>query len=231
MWSSYRGGDGDGPSPEEVQAWQRRFQPPENEVPVVVPTAAVLGRTADLAVVLTGARVHSTGVALDVAVRLRTESQGRAGGDLFDLIGGHGHRWGEDVDVDRLLLLGVEFPDGRRASTLQAAAWRGPGGGPDDPEAPTLVPTGGGGGGRSFDQGYWLHPLPPTGPLAVVCSWRAFGIPEGRVVLGSTAIADAASRVEVLWPEEPPATEPLEPPEPPAPSSGWFADAVRRRSR
>ncbi len=38
-------GEGGGPSPEELEAEVRRSRPPENEVPVVVPVTAVLGRT------------------------------------------------------------------------------------------------------------------------------------------------------------------------------------------
>lgn len=219
-------GSGDGPTPEEVQAWRRRFQPPENEVPGLVGPSLVVGRTDDVAVVLTGVRVYSTGSALDVAVRLRREP--RHGGEVYDLVSGD--RYGEDVDVDRLLLVGVELPDGRRATSLRSAGWPGPGA-EEVSDAPALSSTGGGGGGRSYDQSYWLHPVPPPGPLVVVCSWPAFGIPEGRATVDGAALADAASRVLVLWPDEPEELTPYEAPEPPTPSSGWFADAVRRRGR
>lgn len=215
-------GDHAEPTPEEVEAWQRRSGPPDNEVPAVVPVATVLGRSDDVAVLLTGLRAHSTGLAIDVGVRLRTEWRDPSGAEVFDLVSGG--RYGIDVDADRLLLLGVEDSAGRTATTLHRPDWPGE----PDTGGPLLAPTGGGGGGRTYDQGYWLHPLPPPGDLLVVCRWAAYGVEETRTVLDGTAIAEAAGRVEELWPWQPPHSEPPEPRVPPTPASGWFADAVRR---
>ncbi len=129
-------------------------------------------------------------------------------------------------DSDERLLLGVEYADGRTATNFQSPGFRGMPA-DDDPYQPLLSPMGGGGGGRSFDQPFWLTPLPPAGPLVVVCAWSAFDIPESRTVLDGAAIVEAASRAVVLWPPSPPRDEaPVEPPEPRVPDGGWFASVV-----
>lgn len=43
----------------------------------------------------------------------------------------------------------------------------------------------------------WVEPLPPTGPLGLLCEWPAKGIPETRVDLDGRAVRDAASRAVV----------------------------------
>ena len=73
-----------------------------------------------------------------------------------------------------------------------------------------LIPRGGGGGGRHTSQvGYWVWPLPPPGPLAFVCEWRAVGIPLTRVEVDAAPIIAAARRATVLWalPDPDPASQ------------------------
>ena len=65
-----------------------------------------------------------------------------------------------------------------------------------------LFPDGGGGGGRRYDMRYWVWPLPPPGPVAFVCEWPAFGIPESRAELDARLILDAAARAVESWPED-----------------------------
>jgi hypothetical protein len=121
--------------------------------------------------------------------------------------------------------LGVEYADGRTITNFPSGAF---GGLSDDPDKPSLSPTGGGGGGQSFDQSYWLTPLPPAGPLVVVCAWPAFDIPESRTIVDGVAIAAAGSRAVVLWPPSPPQDEePFEPPPPRLPDGGWFSRVSR----
>lgn len=199
--------------------------PPENEVPIGVPISAVLGRTGDVAVALMGAQAYSSGVTLQVAVRLRREPAGPLRSSMHDLIDGRG---GAD-DVDQRLLLGLEYSDGRIATNL---------GGlrrlsgldedrADDVREPVLIPNGGGGGDRHWDQTYWLSPSPPSGPLTVVCTWTAFAVAETLTVLDGAAFAEASSRSEVLWPWEPEEQQ-EQPTRPARPATGWFAGAGRR---
>jgi len=63
--------------------------------------------------------------------------------------------------------------------------------------------AGGGGGGRSWDQDFWVHPLPPEGPVTFVASWLEYGVTETRVELDGAVIREAAQRAVTLWPEEP----------------------------
>lgn len=217
-------GSADHPSPAQVDAWQRRSGPPENEVPSPVPAAAILGRTDDVAVALLGMVAYSTGVGFTLAVRMRVEPRSHR---TYELISGHAY--GDDEASPDRLLLGVEYADGRTATNL-GGPWP-PGSEWDDADVsqPVLSPSSGGGGGRSYDQTYFLSPLPPPGPLTVVCTWAAFDVPESRAVLDGESIATAGSRAVVLWPWEPEQPGAHEPPEPRVPAAGWFADAVRRR--
>ena len=206
-------------------AFARRMNPPENEIPAAVAISALLARTDDVAIALIGAHAYTFGLRFDLLVRLRHEPRGTMARKVYDLLGGHPGL----EDSDERLLLGVEYADGRTVTNFHSPGFRGVPA-DDDPDEPSLSPMGGGGGGRCFDQSFWLTPLPPAGPLVVVCAWSAFDIPESRTVVDGAAIAEAASRAVVLWPPSPPQDEaPVEPPEPRVPDGGWFARVNRTR--
>src|SRR5262249_35501020 len=154
-----------------------------------------------------------------MAVRLRRGRPDLIRGGLFRLISSHMHP-GAEVPLEQRLLLGIEYADGRRASTLQDARMAGPGAEPDGQQ---LVLTQQGGGGRddSVDGRYGLPPLPPGGPVPFVLAWPGFGIAESRTEVDGAAIRAAADRSQLLGPLEP-AVEPPPLPPPPRPSSGWF---------
>lgn len=198
--------------------------PPDNEVPVGVAISAILARTDHLAVALIGAHAYSCGVGFDIAIRFRAEPRARRGARVFELI-----NWHEPPEstgeLDERFLLGVEYPDGRTATNL-GGPWPGWSSDSDDTD-PLLRSTGGSGGGRRYDQRFFLSPLPPTGPLTVVCRWPAFGVAETQTAIDGTAIADAGAQALVLWPRPSEYDEPREPPEPLLPGTGWFAQALR----
>lgn len=216
-----------GASPEVPEETRRRSGPPDNEVPGLAGVSAVLARTEDMVVALTGARAYSTGVMLELAVRRRRDAPPEEP-DLHELVNGgrwHGAPWSR---AGSGLLLGVQLADGRTATILDGppgvASWLGVASG-----EPVLAPTGGGGGGRRWDQSYWLTPL-PVGDLVVVCAWVAAGIPETRTVIDGGPLAEAARRAVVLWPQEPERCYQSEPPaQLELPAGGWFEQAVRRR--
>ncbi len=123
--------------------------------------------------------------------------EGDSGPDVF------GRHWpivGERRDSlpPQLLRVGVQFPDGRKATNIA---------GHDRPvQGPVMWPLSGGGhggGGESrFQQGYWISPLPPSGLVTVVCEWPAVGIPLVRHEVDAQVILDAADRARMLFPCE-----------------------------
>ena len=208
----------DDPTPEQIESWTRRTNPPDNEVPGAVPWSVLLGRNTDVAVALAGASAYSTGIRLGVAVRVRQGSR-RGDVDLHHQVFGY-----SDGGVDRLLI-GVEYADGRVATNSTQDSWS-PQEQPDD--EPSLHPGAASGGPYGIDVELFLSPLPPAGPLTIFCAWPSRGIPESRTVLDGAALAEAVTRIQVLWPvkvDPPPA--PAQSPPPNVPQGGWFEAILR----
>jgi hypothetical protein len=180
------------PPPEPARhrppAWAR----PETVIPGSVAAGALLIRTEDVAVAAASVRAYPNGFEFTVHVRLRRDDPAGPGPDPF---GWHGRGAGAPGD---LLRLGVVFADGRQTATTAAS---GPS--EDDAERLLLQQNGGGGGSLSWDADFWVHPLPPDGPVTLVASWLAHGIAEARAELDGTAIRQAARQAVILWPDEP----------------------------
>jgi hypothetical protein len=140
---------------------------------------------------------------------MRPEAVKTAGRDLNGLVWEHGPSAGR-------FLLGVELADGRRATGL------GP---PQGSDGVVFTSGGGSGGQASVQQTWWLHPLPPEGPLRFIVRSPELGIEESSVVLDGAAIRRAAEDVLVLWPWTPPPEfgEPEAPGPPDIPADSWFA--------
>jgi hypothetical protein len=66
-----------------------------------------------------------------------------------------------------------------------------------------LLEVGTGGTERQWDGRFWVHPLPPGGPVAFVASWLLYEVAETRAELDSSVIHKAAKRAVILWPGEP----------------------------
>ena len=114
-----------------------------------------------------------------------------------DPFGRHWSIVGERRDVlpPQLLRVGVQFADGRSATSI---------GGHDRPVGgPIMDPLRGGGWGGGdesrFHQGYWISPLPPPGPVAVVCEWPALEIPVARHEIDAYLILDAAEKARAMF--------------------------------
>jgi hypothetical protein len=184
----------------------RRLQPPENELPVSLPQNMLLARTDDVAVALLGLQVSSTGVALELTIRVRPSARADLGHRLQELVWDRGRGTAP-------FLLGVELADGRRGSSVPGRS----------SEGVFFNSRGGSGGDSSIKQRWWLSPLPPEGPLKFVVRCPELGISETSVELDGTAIRRAAEQVVELWPwePEPPHREP--PPPPDLPGNSWFA--------
>lgn len=201
--------------PATMAAWARRRQIPDNELPVPAALPAVLYHDDAVGVGLSGS-VHTTGLALSVALRLRHPPP-RSSPPLRGFLGD-----APDTPADQRFLFGVQLADGRAVQPQDRPM---PGGPPPQPSTADhlLFRTGGQGGSSSFTMRYWLTPLPPPGPTLLVLRCPAIGLPETTVGFDATPLHDAARRVTVLWPPiEPHRPVPeLRRPEPP--SDGWFA--------
>jgi hypothetical protein len=122
---------------------------------------------------------------------------GREGDVGTDVFGRHWPMVGERRDVlpPQLLRIGVQFADGRTATNI---------GGHDRPvDGPLMGDLRGGGRGSGedsrFHQGYWVSPLPPPGPVGVVCEWPAVGIPVARLEIDAQLILDAAVKARAMF--------------------------------
>jgi len=202
---------------EMIHAWRERMEPPENEFPAGAALTVLLGHADDVAVGITRADVFTTGFRFTLAVRLRRPLPELAHGGLHMLVGGHpGH--GVEIPLERLLLLGIEYANGDRASTL-----RNPHIGLGDTDRRLVLRQGGGSSGdRTMDHTFWVSPLPPDGPVTFVMAWPAFGVTESRAVVDSAPIRAAAGQALTLWPPQP-TPEPEPPAQLPRPATGWFA--------
>jgi hypothetical protein len=181
------------PEPEEPFHQPVWLGPPDNEAGVAVPLNLLLAHNDNVAVALLCATAYSTGFELTGTVRTREQLD-----SLHEAFVLH-HRPRRTGELEpEFFRFGLEFADGRKVTNLGYPFHRVQ---PDaEPSQPVLVPRGGGGGGNSWQLNWWVWPLPPPGPLAVVCEWPAQGITLIRHELDAAALLDAAARVEQLWP-------------------------------
>jgi hypothetical protein len=184
------------PPPEPVLQRRPAWMRSDAVIPGSVPAEAVLIRTGQVAVAIGSIRAYPNGFEFTAHVRLHGKDEGEPGWhDPFDR---HGRRGGQPPgDV---LRLGLLYADGRRGATT-GGHWR-----PDrddDPGRLVLEDGSSGGTARRWDGNFWVHPLPPAGPVTFVASWPEYGAAETQAVLDGTAIRAAAARAVILWPEEP----------------------------
>jgi hypothetical protein len=157
----------------------------------------MLIRTEQVAVAIGSVRAYPNGFEFILHTRLRHEDEDEPVG--ADPLGRHG-RWRRGQAPGEELRLGLMYADGRRTATTAAHPL-----GDDDAEAGQLVllENGGGGDNLRWDGDFWVHPLPPEGPVIFVASWPRHRVAETRVELDGAAIREAAGRAVTLWPEEP----------------------------
>jgi hypothetical protein len=180
--------------PQPAPVW---IGPGDNVLGSAVELDLVLARTESVAVAVSELTSYPAGFEFTLTVRLRDPRHARFWHPL--------ELYRDDMEEtipDDLLRFGVQFSDGTKATSLCPAY---PGFDPASPSGPVLVPRGGSGGGSRWDQRYWLWPLPPPGPVALVCEWPARGIALTRMEVDAGPILAGAGRAEVLWeaPEEP----------------------------
>src|SRR5665811_1379502 len=145
------------------------IHPPRDVIAGLVSDRRVIARTDRLVVILTHIDAFPTGAMFRFRIMGRrpnemSESDWR---DFHETIMGHRlHPGSTDAVPDELFRIGVQFPDGRKATNIAHAFGPHPRFLSHAPEEPSLVQIGGGGSGRprSFAVGrsIWLWPLPPA---------------------------------------------------------------------
>ena len=171
------------------------FGAPRGTLPGIVAFERVLARTDKVAVCVSRIAAYPTGFEFDVLTMTADEQ------DEIDPMQFH-HRHhlhsGAAASIPpELLRLGVQFADGSKATNTGGFhADRQP------PTAPVMHSGGGGGGGGSWRETQWVWPLPPPGPVVLVCEWPAMNIPLTRSELDAQAILDAATRAQVIFSDE-----------------------------
>ncbi|MCZ2813281.1 hypothetical protein O2W15_17755 [Modestobacter sp. VKM Ac-2979] len=165
---------------------------PDNEQPVAGAWNTTLFRSDRVLISAISFEVYSSGISFLLAVRL---SEGSPFTD--------NPHWDEGPEG---LHLGVEFQDGRRAELGSRPVASGP----------LLRFCGGQGGYRSMDNELWLHPVPPSGPMAFIIRCGFLGISETRTTIDATTFSEATSQVIEAWPWAPPARST-------SPVGSWFS--------
>jgi hypothetical protein len=183
---------------------------PAHWLPGTCDVHAVIARTHDTAITLRVGGCYPRG--LELEVRAHTAPP--------DPQTSRERAWRHQAWEGHDLRIGLRRPDGSR---VEAGAGRRdwgisfPSDAEDERTTFSLDMNGGSGGGLSYDFSFWLHPLPPAGPVEVFVRWDSRDVPETSVTLDLTPAVVAAADAEELWHlptfEERP------------PEGGWFAYA------
>ncbi len=179
------------PAPETVRQPRPVWMQPDHVVPGSVPGELLLIRTDEVAVAIGCIRAYPNGFEFTVHVRTRGEAESGSGPGFNDPFDRFGRRSKTPGDV---LQLGLLYADGSRGATTGGFGTKGD---------VVLTPGGSGGSARRWDGNFWVHPLPPDGPVTFVASWIERGAAEAQAELDGAALRAAVARAVILWPEEP----------------------------
>jgi hypothetical protein len=171
-------------------AWMR----PDGVIPGLAPAEVFLIRNNDVAVAVGSVTAYPNGFEFTIHARLR-KREFVWGKSPLDSLADPRTRQPEQA-----LRLGVQYADGRRARTSShrpIPAHRANG------EHLVLLEVGTGGTERQWDGSFWVHPLPPGGPVTFVASWLLYEVAETHAELDSSVIHEAAQRAVILWPDKP----------------------------
>lgn len=169
------------PRPTLQRRVPRPWDPPETEIPAIVPIdTLLLGRSEQTAIAITGMLAYSNGFEISVTRLIRPDVPGSD----EDPVPGS----------PREMLsfpLRLQLSDGRAVTSGRA---------PDaEPAGPILRSRGGGGTSHYALMRWWAWPLPPSGPLEFICQ---LGTGEARVGIDAQLILDAAQRTFHVWPND-----------------------------
>ena len=195
------------PTPEpRRRRWQGH---PDDTLGVAVPIVALLARTDEIAIVVSGIFAYPAGFAFTLIAFNRWDPP-RLPMELLD----GPSRFRHGAEKRDLLQFGIAFSDGSKVTN---ESWRPPSrlrgatttyssplptAKSQRPSDSALVRRGGSGGGRVTNQGYWCEPLPPPGLIQFVCEWSARGIDECRFEFEADQLLESAKRASPLWAED-----------------------------
>lgn len=188
--------------PEQQDEWvaPQWFGPPDDELPVCVPFGLLVARSPNAVIALSHAFVYSTGVVIELVVQAR----GLPDRDAQRLFHEQHMPPTEDDPSPAYIRVGIELPDGSRASNIGGRhQWHDP---EQPPDGTVLMQHGGGSGGSSgrgrilMRPGFWIWPLPPTGVVRFMCEWPLLQIPLTSVEIDGAELHSASDRSVKLWP-------------------------------
>jgi hypothetical protein len=161
---------------------------------VVIPLVRLLARTDDMAIIVTGFVAYPSGFDLTLVTIARVAWARRS-------MSPHPMSFGFPARIfpaPEFLRFGLRFADGSKATNVGF----GQGVDPSGSKVRDLSTRGSGGGGRKYTSRYWCEPLPPPGPLGLVCEWPKYGIAETEDVISADLILAAAEQSNPIWPED-----------------------------
>ena len=161
-----------------------RSGPAQDEVGAFALSSFLLARTGEVVVAVRGMTAHSDGLLLAVGVLFADEQSAEdVGYAMQDYSRSPGR-----------FRLGAVFADGRSATsgTRDAPAVQ-------RSEGASLLLLRSRAAALTWDGSYWLHPLPPRGPLVLGCRWPDRGIPETLVEIDPEPLLTAATTSGPVW--------------------------------
>lgn len=182
------------PPPEESEPKRPEwFGPPDEVLPGQSNLRATLARTDEAVLVVHRFGAYPNGFTFTLTARFR--ETGVADHFPWELESRYGKRIEELPDS--FVRLGIMFSDGSSWSNLdpwEHHDWDKP------PKQPFVAGHSGSGSDRSWEQDYWVWPLPPEGPLTFIVSWPSQGVEETSHEFDATELRQKAGEAETLWP-------------------------------
>jgi hypothetical protein len=160
--------------------------PPQDEVGVLALSSFLLSRTSEVVIAVRGITAYSDGLHLTLVVLFADEQKSE---DLDYSMNDFSRSPGR-------FRFGTRYADGHTATTGTRDA---PIVEADDPSATALVLLRTSSTGLVWSGDYWLHPLPPQGPLVLGCRWPDRGIPETLVEIDPAPLLAAAATSTPVW--------------------------------
>jgi hypothetical protein len=171
---------------------------PATYLPSYLQDDLVVASNAEAAVVLHGIACYPTGFAFSLETVTRHEYDGDEDEPHYADLFWSARRRGSKLPPG-LLRFGISFSDGQKATTLDATDAMDVFEPSEAGSGLRLHLGGGGGGGGRWSYEIWVTPLPPPGPVTLVCEWPAFGITETRCTIDGVRFIEAAEKAKPIF--------------------------------